>query len=374
MIDLITGLPGNAKTLYTIGYVKAWSERESRPVYYSGIPELTLPWTQIEPEKWAECPKGSIVVIDECQRIFRNRSLGTQPPKYVSDLETHRHLGIDLVFITQHPMLVDPAIRRLTGKHRHLVRIWGMAASTVHEWPAVRDNCDKPASRKDSDKRKFVFDKSIYKLYKSSEQHTGKVSVPLRAKLLILAPILIGLAGWYVYHYMQKKIHPEAELPSSAVVAGALPPGAVVSNGRQVLDPVADAKNYLFQNTPRIVGLPQTAPKYDDLTKPTSVPVPAACIERQSGCKCYTQQGTRLDVGDQICKDIVHNGYFQEFDPDGRRNEDARVVERSEQPQAPSVVVSDASASPAPIAAPLPSASVEPQHVLRAPPVKLPHG
>lgn len=44
MIDLITGLPGNGKTLYTISTVKKMSEGENRPVYYAGIPELTLDW------------------------------------------------------------------------------------------------------------------------------------------------------------------------------------------------------------------------------------------------------------------------------------------------------------------------------------------
>ena len=65
MIELITGTPGSGKTLYAISQIKAKSEKENRPVYYSGIADLTLGWTEIDPEKWFDAPPNSIVVIDE---------------------------------------------------------------------------------------------------------------------------------------------------------------------------------------------------------------------------------------------------------------------------------------------------------------------
>lgn len=339
MIELITGLPGNAKTLYTIAHVKAWAERESRPVYYHGIPELTLDWQQIDPEKWMECPPGAIVVIDEAQKVYRNRSVGAQPPEHVKALETHRHLGIDLVFITQHPMLIDPSVRRLTQTHKHMVRIWGMQASTVHKWDAVRDNCDKPAARRDSEKTKWVFDKSVFKLYKSSELHTVKRSIPLRAKLLLLVPVLLFASGWYVYRTL---VHKPAPAPVAAVAGPAAPahevPGQTVSAdpSSKPFDPVADARQFVAMNTPRVEGLPQTAPKYDELTKPVRVPVPAACIQRGSAtsgaevsCKCFTQQGTPMDVKFNMCLEFARNGFFQDFDAD----RDREGVERMKQGQ-----------------------------------------
>jgi zona occludens toxin len=334
MIDLITGLPGNSKTLYTIAWVRDWAKREGRPVFYSGIPlsdegKAELGWMEIDPEKWMEAPPKAIVVIDECQRVFRNRSINSQPPKYVTELETHRHLGIDLVFITQHPMLIDPAIRRLTGRHRHIVRIWGLEASTVHEWPAVRDNCDKPPSRKDSEKAKWKFDKSVYRLYKSAEAHTGKRMIPMRAKLLVLVPVLLGLAAWYVYGFMQKKAQPEAAngpLVKSVTGTPVGSSGASSSTANKPFDPVADAKQYVAMNTARVQGLPHTAPKFDEITKPQVAPVPVACLATQSRCLCYTQQGTRMDVRDQVCRDIAEFGFFQEFDPAGRDKRQASVA------------------------------------------------
>lgn len=348
MIDLITGLPGNCKTLFTISWLRKFAKAENRPVFYSGIPlsdkgKAELGWSEIDPEKWMEAGPGSIVVIDECQRIFRNRSINSQPPKYVSDLETHRHLGIDLVFITQHPMLIDPAIRRLTGRHRHMVRIFGMQASTIHEWNSVRDNCDKPASRKDSEKTKWIFDKSVYSLYKSAELHTGKRMIPKRVLLLFAVPLAIAAAVFTVKHLLLKK----------PVLPGASPAGAPGASyagqgsaPRKAFDPVEDAKEYAWKNTPRVMGVAYTAPKYDAITTPTTAPVPAACIHMGKRCSCYSQQATPLDVAFQQCVQIAHHGYFQDFDPNGnaRRDQSVQVLNRTE-----ALPLSGASGKDAPI-------------------------
>ena len=51
-----------------------------------------------------------------------------------------------------------------------------------------------------------------------------------------------------------------------------------------------------------MTGLPHTAPKFDELTKPTVAPVPVACVASAKKCHCYTQQGTRMNVRDQQCQ------------------------------------------------------------------------
>ena len=330
MIDLITGLPGNAKTLYTIGVVRDLAKRESRPVFYSGIPELTLDWQEIDPTKWMDVPPKAIVVIDEAQRIFRNRSLGAQPPKHVTDLETHRHLGIDLFFITQHPSLIDPAIRRLAGRHRHMVRVWGMEVSTVHKWDSVKDNCDKSVARKDSEKTKWAFDKSIYKLYKSADEHTMKRTIPLRAKLLLLSPILLLGCAYAVYALTvgkHKAVEPTPVSNAASVPIGGNPDGQARQPIKAKFDAKEDMAHYIQMNTPRVEGLAQTAPKYDELTKPTRVPVPAACIQVADKCRCFSQQGTSLDVKYSMCIEFARNGFFQEFDPDRDRRDTERTAQ-----------------------------------------------
>lgn len=342
MIEIITGLPGNGKTLYTIGHVKAWAERENRAVFYHGIPELTLNWEKVEdPTKWMEVPPGAIVVIDEAQKTFRNRSLGAVPPKHVTDLETHRHLGIDLVLITQHPSLIDPAIRRLANRHQHMIRIYGMEASTVHKWDSVKDNCDKPAGRKDSEQKKWAFDKKLYGLYKSAEVHTMKRSIPLRVKLLVLVPLVLIACGYFAVQAV-KGVSP-GELPSKVVNASS--PGVAASGSgtnytnmntnsspSKHVDPLEDIKDYAWKETPRVAGLPQTKPKYDNLTVPTRVPIPAMCVQIGDArsndtmrCKCYTQQATPMpDVPFNMCIEFARNGFFRDFDPDKDQQQMAR--------------------------------------------------
>ena len=147
MITLITGLPGAGKTLYALNYVKNLSEKDNRQVYFSGINDIKLPWIELDKgEEWHQAPTGSIVLIDECQRVFRPRGNGSAVPLHVSKLETHRHDGVDLVVITQHPMLADSNLRRLVGQHFHVVRAFGTKKATVHEFQEVKTDCDKNRS------------------------------------------------------------------------------------------------------------------------------------------------------------------------------------------------------------------------------------
>lgn len=369
MIELITGLPGNAKTLMGLRRVIDRAAAEKRAVYYSGIKKLSLDdprlkgttWTEIEADKWIDCPPGSLIFLDEAQKTFRSRSLGVIPPKHVTELEEHRHRGIDFVMITQHPSLIDPAVRKLTQTHMHLVRIWGMEASTVHRWDSVRDNCDKPSSRKDSEKSRWAFDKSLYGVYHSADVHTFKRKLPTRLKLLMAVPVLLGAAAYTVYY----KVHrigapapgavspvvataPAGKIPQHGFVPGqVLPAAAPVQLPLALTDPVTDARSYLAMQTPRVTGLPQSAPRYDALTAPVRVPVPAMCVQigsvrSESGhvdCKCFTQQGTPMGVPFNMCLEFARNGYFQDFDADKDRQQVARseasVGVLSSKPDAP---------------------------------------
>lgn len=324
MITLLTGLPGNGKTLHALAMIKELSEKENRPVFYSGIKDLKLPWTEIDPTKWFECPTGAIVLIDECQTVFRPRSVGKEPPDYVSKLETHRHQGIDIFLITQHPLLADSAIRRLVGRHLHLIRIFGTQAATIHEWASCRDNCDKPAGRTDSIKKKWIYDKKAFEYYKSAELHTVKRNIPTRIYFFVLAPVLIIAAIWYVKSYTQKQIQQGGQTEQSSTIK---PAKVAQTSGtlkkasyREALE---DAKQYVFEDTPRVEGLPHTAPKYDELTKPVEVPVPAGCVVSASqGCNCFTQQATPIKMPENLCLDIVKHGFFEDFERSKRQKND----------------------------------------------------
>lgn len=304
MIYLTTGQPGAGKTLWTIAYIKQLAERENRPVYYSGISDLKLPWIELDkPEEWFKLPQGSIIVIDEAQRLFRPRGTGSSTPEYVAQLETHRHHGFDIFVITQHPMLVESNVRRLVGKHWHVMRAFGMHRATVHEFTNIKDNPDK--SRTGSIRHEWKYPPEVFSFYKSAELHTHKRSIPVRVWMLIGIPFVIVPLVWFLVVRLNPANAPASRLAET--------PKAFEQGGRQDVSRPLTTGEYVSLQIPRINDLPQSAPRYDEITQPVSAPKPVSCVESASrGCKCFSQQATPLAVSDNTCRMIVKQGWFDD--------------------------------------------------------------
>jgi len=235
VLNLVTGMPGNGKTLWTIVHVEALRKESGRSVFYNGIAELKLPWTLIPDEdvsRWPELVSdGSIVVIDEAQALYRPRTFGSVVPPYVSALETHRHRGLDIFFLTQNPMLVDTNVRRLVGVHRHVVRPFGLGRAVVHKWEnQVKENPERPSSRVGSDSTEFTFPKDAFGLYKSAEIHTHKRSIPRRVWWFLLLLALSVVAIYFVVQRVSDRVassKSEKKSPVAALAAGSAPPVSV---------------------------------------------------------------------------------------------------------------------------------------------------
>lgn len=303
-IELQTGLPGACKTQYTLWRVENLRRKTQRPVFYSGIPinsEKLPDWQPIEADKWFTAPPESIVVIDEAQRLFRPRPNGSAVPPYESALETHRHGGIDLVLITQHPRLLSVGVRTLVGRHMHAVRHYGAQWSTIHEWPECRLAVE---NRRDSSRTEFKFKREVFDWYKSSEAHTIKTRIPQKVWLLLGLITLSAVLGWRLWASIAGRASSSA--PAAVSAAASSPFGSPAA-------PVAGAltaAQYVELHRPRVDGLAYTAPAYDEVTKPVHAPYPAACIQSATRCRCYTQQATRLDVPEGLCRGIAQGGFF----------------------------------------------------------------
>lgn len=319
MIILITGQPGAGKTLYGLNYVREWSERENRPVYYNGISDLKLPWIEIDSgEDWHKCSDGSIVVIDECQRVFRPRGTGANVPPHVALLETHRHHGLDIVLITQHPMLVDTNVRRLCGRHFCVVRAFGTKKATVHEWGEVREQCDK--NRSGSIRHDFFYPKTAFAWYKSAEVHTHKARIPARVFFLLALPIVMGALLWQIVGWFNNRVSE----PKTASKEPAQQFAVGTTTGSRTVGPNDAPMQWFYDRVPRVSTLPHTAPMYDEVTRPTEAPIPAACVATSKRCTCFTQQATLLDLDERTCRGIVKTGYFVPWKQDREKRQDAR--------------------------------------------------
>jgi zona occludens toxin len=350
--NLHTGLQGHGKTLLTLAHVEALRLATNRPVFYSGIRELTLDWTEFgapgpnpdkpwftDPSKWYELPTGCIIVIDEAQRLFRPRGNGSPVPQFEQALETLRHNGQTLFLITQQPRLVSTHVRALCGVHRHYMRKFGFYWATCHEWAGVRDNCDK--TRKDSIATQVRYPTEYFAKYKSSEVHTVKAGLPLKVKLALLVPLAILVLAWYVF-WGREWLRKPGAAPGTAAVAPApgsarAGPGSSPGGGKSWRAPqTVEALHTSFK--PRIPGLPFTAPRYDELTQPVRVPVIVGCwVQSKDGGEgfCITQQGSRLKLPREFMAQFIERGMFVDFDP-GPPLGDAAASKSSDKQRSPS--------------------------------------
>lgn len=231
MIYIYTGAPGAGKTMCLIAHAVERGRTEKRPVYVSGIPGLSGEgiFPLDDPKAWTDCPDNSIVIIDEAQRIWGTRLARDAIPESLRALETHRHRGIDLYCATQSINMLDVHLRRLCGVHRHLVRVFGLRASTVYEWDEACDDTRDHHARRQSRRSRFKFSKKYFRQYKSMTMDTAQSRVPWWLKWG--APLLFGLlifAG-YTLHKMLTgaRSHFAAHAVASRMVGHVpgLPPG-----------------------------------------------------------------------------------------------------------------------------------------------------
>lgn len=335
MLTLVTGTPGAGKSLYVIDHLQDETER---PVYYHGIDDLKLPWYPLEdPKNWPEeVPDGAIVVLDEVQKYFGPRTPQQQCPPGVSALETHRHRGLDLWFITQHPNLLDFHARRLVGEHLHLRRSFGAPFATLYHGNEVMDPKDRGELAK-AQKIQWRYPKKTFRLYKSAEVHTHKFRIP--RKVFLFAPAIAAVAGgaWWAYTTLWGDNGMVASSPAASASAPA-PAGerqyrpaqtareSARVDGRQARK--GEAIDWHERMTPQVEGLPWTAPLYAKAAEPKSVPRIKACIASDDRCTCYTQQATRIDgLDDATCRKIVQRGYF-DFMAEPQRERDSEVARR----------------------------------------------
>ena len=323
MIYLTTGANGAGKTLLTLKDVRAQQLKENRPVYYHGFDmdeakAAEFGWQKFDPKKWQDLPDGSICIMDECQNEFPLRRSGAEVPDYVQAIAQHRRRrGFDFWMICPHPSLIDVFVRRLIDKpswHRHLKRAFGADVVSVLRFASPDMKCEEPGAGARGEVTMVGYSKEVYGWYRSASLHTGKNKIPRAVYVLAACAVFVPAALYFavtgVYKNATKHAKPAAETVASAPGANGTSSGN--PNTRQVAQ-VMTADEYIAHRVPRLPDFPHTAPAYDDTTKPTEAPYPAACVEMGKTCKCYTQQATLLQVSGAVCLQIVRQGFFMDW-------------------------------------------------------------
>ncbi|MCG9753428.1 zonular occludens toxin domain-containing protein [Vibrio brasiliensis] len=213
-------------------------EQKNSPDVWEAVKVCNLHFTQFtDPNAWHELPKKSVILIDECQQFFPPRPAGSRKPEAISKLETHRHGGYDLHFITQHPTLADQNLRKLVGRHIHFHNPFGGKRITRFEAPKCI-NPDDYHDKKQCTKKFTTHDANFYGVYWSAEIHTHKFKFPKMLFLGFFALLIVVGGLFYVYNMLQSKMNPDEQQLVTEQVEQSRP---ATSSTAKNADPIQDA-------------------------------------------------------------------------------------------------------------------------------------
>lgn len=344
MITLITGVPGSGKTLMAVSDLAKKVDKEwaGRKIFIHGIPDLTIPTEPIpdghsiqDMHVWLKWPEnnGSILVIDEAQNIFPPRSAGSKTPEIVEWLHVHRHSGVDIILITQMPGRIDKQVRDLVGAHYHIHKT-PLGVRMRYFWDYCENN--PRTGMKNARPEVYKFDKKSFGLYKSAEIHT-KVKTP-KSRVLWVIPIALvvfGMTSYMGYSLLsglgssEKDVAENSSLSSVVEVKSDDVKKSVkdksVMAGQEIGGQIAPNQNKNLTEDmlkPKIEGMVESKPLYDQIRQVKQLEYPVACISGgKSGCSCYSSQGTVIkEIDKKTCNDYVKNG--MPFNPYKEPNRD----------------------------------------------------
>lgn len=310
MIELITGLPGSGKTLSAVERI-VQARQEGRPVYVAGLDGLdpSLGCIDIDPLQWQDAPDGSLIVVDEAQKWMPTR-VQRDPIPPIMALSEHRHRGFDFILITQSPAMLDAWVRRLVGRHVHVLRKFGTHNCERIIWGECVDDPQSTSMRARGQSEVWRYPAALFQRYRSATLHTHKARLPWR---VIILPIVLAAAAfgiWWSMNYLDAMQTASAAEPKARRSAEPRPQDL----GRTPVAPAkADAPitvdDYLTAITPRVVGMPWSAPIFDG-AKPTELPR-IACILAGKSCRCYTEQATPIRMQFDRCATIARFGVYR---------------------------------------------------------------
>ncbi|MDH1903419.1 zonular occludens toxin domain-containing protein [Comamonas aquatica] len=301
MITLITGVPGSGKTLYTVSeIVKKFigttvveiDDDENEIVHprtiFTNINGLRLEHELIDARddgglgnwhQWVQ--PGAQIVFDEVQKVWPIRPNGSKVPDCIQALDTHRHMGVDFVLMTQTINNMDRHLQGLVGRHLHIRRIGNLPLAIIYEW----DHCSRSLMySKAFSKRAWWYNTKDYRLYKSAKVHT-KVARKSPTILWFFLVSLIGLAfaaptAWGkfmgVFWPEEKQLVAQAAPSKPASAPAVHKPSASSSDSSSASAPVA--------------------------SKEPAQPALSGCIASASRCLCFTDKGVQVEPEPGFCQ------------------------------------------------------------------------
>lgn len=343
MMYLISGQPGNGKTLRAMSMALEFYEQNQQQVkegkaqarrFFTNIAGATaeegadaFPWMEKLPEHndWTQLPDGSFVIYDEAHSDGNTQGLerygklfpstgkpGESDDPRIRAMSTHRHRGFDLVFVTQWPNKIHHQVRTLIGSHTHMNRSFGMQRAGVLTWSRVQSDPYDEKVRDKAEEEIWAYPKALYSRYRSATLHTAshKFRVPRKIWQALSVTVAVIFGVWMTYAFL---IKPPPTPKKVEEGAGALPAAgalAPLGAGGPAARPLT-REEYIERHTPRVDFQPWSAPVFDDRSvqsQPELYCMASGTTDADTTCTCVTEQGTKAKVRLPVCLAIAHDG------------------------------------------------------------------
>lgn len=222
---------------------------------------------------WAQ--PGDVIFYDEVQEVWKPRANGSAVPPDIGALETHRHMGVDFVLITQGIMLTERNLSMLCGRHLHVRRVGNMPFAIVYEW----DNASRTLLySKAMAKEKWWYDRGGYKLYKSAELHTKSPRrLPAVLFVLLFAIVAVGALSPWIYSRYGERFGWTKPIALAGAEKAAVRGAGKVEGAAAAVVAKAEAA---VEKVDKFLGCAATATR----------------------CSCFNADGALVDKGPGFCK------------------------------------------------------------------------
>ena len=178
-----------------------------------------------------------------------------------------------------------------------LITVPSLFRATVYVWPKYQEWYENKDVRELADTFDWSYPKDVFGQYKSAEVHT-KHKRPVKKLKRAVAMVVIGLLVIGVMVNKLTKLNEMENEPVTEMQTTLMPRTTNIY-----------IEDWYLTRESRIKGMPYTAQLYDEVTKPKIYPK-LACVSNRQRCWCYTQQSSRVDVPESMCRNIVERGYF----------------------------------------------------------------
>lgn len=323
MIYWFTGQPGHGKTLCAIQRAMEFRD-QGRVVYVCNVRDFDyektgmLPMTPEQFKDWPRfLPDGAVALVDEAYEhgMLPKRPPGSRVPEHVERLATHRHRGLDFIFVCQSPdKQVDSFVHDLIERHIHVRRRFGTKFQHLREFDRYEKNPEKATPLV---VRRQMLPKRPMGTYKSTEMDTTERRIPwYYFAFAVAVPLLLAMM-YFTFGNMEERLGGGAPVPPVAPVADRAPnangaAATVAVGAKGSMDPM----EYMAQFMPRVASQPWSAPAYDGLSVPPEPPRVFCMIggdHRTGTCTCLTEQGTRYRMPLQTCRAIAIDGQYEPY-------------------------------------------------------------